>query len=65
MLNLRSPSIVLKVFPKLNLNFVNKNLRVSVVFLEENFEIRLCDRSYAFVTALVLGLFNANSITKI
>ena len=57
--------LVLGVPSKLTLDAINKDLRVFEVFLEESLKVKPRDRSGAFVAALMLGLFEANSATKI
>ena len=56
--------LVLGVLSKLTPDTVNKDLRVSEIFLEESFEVGPRDRSGAFVVVLVLSPFNADRATK-
>lgn len=47
--------MILGVLSKLTLDAINKNLGVSKVFWEKNFEVKLCDMSSVFVAALILA----------
>lgn len=57
-------SLVLRVFPELTLDIVNKDLEISKVFFNKSFEIRLRNKSDALMTTLVLSSFKANSTTE-
>ena len=52
--------LVLGVFSKLALDAINKDLGVPKVLLEESFELRRCNQSDTFVTALLLDLSEAD-----
>ena len=56
--------MVLKIPSKLALNAIDKWLGVLKVLSEKVLKLRPCDRSGAFVAALVLGLFEADGATK-
>lgn len=57
--------MVLRVLSKLILDIFNKDLRCSKVFLEENFEVKSCDRSGALVATLILNPSKANKAIEI
>ena len=56
--------LILGILPKLTPNIVNKSLEIPKVFSKKDFEIRLCDRSRALITAFVLSPFKANNATE-
>ena len=53
--------LILKVFFKLILNFVNKGLRIFEVLLKEGFEVRSYEKSGILVATLVLGPFECDN----
>ena len=56
--------LVLGVPFKLAPDTINKSLEVPKVLLEEGLVLKLCDRSSAFVAALVLGLSEADNVAE-
>lgn len=57
-------TIILEVFSKLILDFINKNLKIFKVFLKKSFKIKLHYRSGILVSAFILSLFGVNSTTE-
>lgn len=55
----------LKIFSKLILNVIDKSIKVSKVFLEEDFKVGLCDISSTFIVIFMLGLSENNYTTKV
>lgn len=56
--------LVLEVLSQYILNIVDNNPRISEIPSEKSFEVRPYDKSSAFMAALILSLFEANSVTK-
>ena len=56
--------LVLGVPSKLTLDAINKGLKVSEVFLEEGFELWLCNWGGALVAAFVMGSSEADGAAE-
>ena len=56
--------LVVGVSSKLILDIINKSLRISKVFSEKSFELRLCNQNGTFLTTCVLNLFNSDGIIE-
>ena len=50
--------LVLEVFPKFTSNIINKNLKISKVFLKWNFEVKLYNKNGVFMVVFILDLFD-------
>lgn len=56
--------LIVDVFLELASDIVNKGLKISEIFLEEGFELRLCDWSSILVAAFMLCLFEIDDAKK-
>ena len=56
--------MVVRVFPKLILDIINKSLKIFKVLLEENFKIKLYNKSNILIMVFILSLFKADSIIE-
>ena len=53
------------VLSKLTLNIINKDLKISKIFLKKDFKIRLYDKSNILMAMLMLGTFETNNVIKV
>ena len=64
MLSLGLFLVNIKIFFKLTLDTINKDLKTSKIFIKESFELKLYDRSGVFMVALMLSLFEVDGAMK-
>ena len=56
--------IGIRSFSKLILDIVNKDLRISKIFLKESFKVKLCNRNSILITAFIIGLSKVDGAIK-